>query len=583
MDSTADVSRPRRLSRKESRKPTPAPVIPAFIAILVVSMVIAVVLRGRGTKGTCHYDSVYRKASCHTKHLLAIPGDISDSVIALHMGSKLDKADNQFTAIRRSNFSRFGYLKELKLVKCGIEEIEPETFADLEYLRRLDLRYNRIQFLCQATFKGLTHLEYLYLSNNPIRELGENLFQNIRLDQLILANNPTLGSISRHAFAGAKISSLVLDRCNVGVLEPDIFPHLSDSLQELYITNNLRPLEIAPDAFQGLNLQMLSLENNGLTTLNFLTHVFAIDINLDDNPFGEADSLGKLDSPHLSRVKRLSLSNTGITNLARNHVAQFSQLEELDLEGNGLAVFNSSAFSLLKELRTLDLSRNGIEYFAGSFDDAMFGKLEALYLDENKIQKLPRELERLFTKIKNLTLAGNPLHCNCELRWFTKWLDGAQHRLAVQDLHSVACQSPETLNITQVTERDLKCEAPTILNATFDADGISLVCTAEGDPAPTVTWVTPDENPRRALEPTCHIKSLVQTSCSLPITKDGNYTCVASNVEGTDRVVVDTKTIPTSGLRFSIRSQKIDILESPQGFFVTLVLLAVLGYMLRHS
>ena len=26
----------------------------------------------------------------------------------------------------------------------------------------------------------------------------------------------------------------------------------------------------------------------------------------------------------------------------------------------------------------------------------------------------------------------------------------------------------------------------------MDSDGISLLCTADGDPAPTVTWVSPD-------------------------------------------------------------------------------------------
>ncbi len=38
-----------------------------------------------------------------------------------------------------------------------------------------------------------------------------------------------------------------------------------------------------------------------------------------------------------------------------------------------------------------------------------------------------------------------------------------------------------------------QCREPTIFNATFDSDGISLLCTADGDPAPTVTWISPDD------------------------------------------------------------------------------------------
>ena len=79
-------------------------------------------------------------------------------------------------------------------------------------------------------------------------------------------------------------------------------------------------------------------------------------------------------------------------------------------------------------------------------------------------------------------------------------------------------------------------------------------------------------------------RDLFQTTGTVTLTRDGNYTCVASSVAGGDRVVVDTRTMHAhASIKFHSPSQEIEILETPQGFAFTLGLIAILGYIFRHQ
>ncbi|KAK2143667.1 hypothetical protein LSH36_823g02002 [Paralvinella palmiformis] len=562
---------------KELKKPIVARLMPFAIGVILISMSMVLFIKGRSSKGTCSYDHVYRKVICKVKHLDAIPDDIPTGALVLVFGNKLDKAENSFGILEPSNFSQLRQVQDLQLVRCGIHEIRSDTFAQLSSLRRLDLRYNRIESVSELTFRGLKNLEYLYLSNNPITHLADFTFRGIRIENLILANNPALSQISSKAFAGAIIKNLALNRCSLSNLATETLWHVGDSLEELHLTNNIQSLTLPDAAFKGLTLRVLNLDGNGLTDADFLEDVIAEEISLDDNPLGEVDFD---DSDKFLKIKRLSLGNIKLTELSREDFSMLSNLEELDLEQNQLISLNASIFAKLTNLKILDVSGNDIKTIEGDFD-VHLPALRSLFLDDNDLETLPAGLEPFFSRLEMLTLHNNPLHCNCELQWLADWL--TNHSSILHDRHALRCVTPEPVNFTEDPDNQFQCRKPVILNATLDPDGISLVCTAEGDPPPNVSWLGSDESLAASTRPSTYDRRNLQTKCTIAITKENNYTCTANNIVGNDSAIIDTTKIPTSGLKFVYQSREIEILETPQGFFVTALLLVVLGYIFRNS
>jgi len=62
------------------------------------------------------------------------------------------------------------------------------------------------------------------------------------------------------------------------------------------------------------------------------------------------------------------------------------------------------------------------------------------------LQVLGEPLLQLFNSLTFIMLAGNPLHCNCELRWFRHWLTNDSESFGkVLDSGHVLCDSPSTL------------------------------------------------------------------------------------------------------------------------------------------
>ncbi|ELT90637.1 hypothetical protein CAPTEDRAFT_220992 [Capitella teleta] len=558
-------------------KPKPAkpfPVMPFIILIFVVAMIVGIVIRGKGPRGSCAYDHVYRKATCRSMQMTVLPKEISDAVLTLHVGHRLDKTENKFSLLAMDNFTRFIHLQELSLVKCGIEDIKGNTFSTLINLKRLDLRYNRIQHIHPGIFKGLGELEYLHLSSNPIESLGDGVFNGLVIEDLYLENNPALTMLSKGVFEGAKIESLVLNRTNLQGVQEGTFAPLSATLRELTITNNMQALFLPETVFKGLKLNVLDLSNNGLLEADFMENVEAEEVDLDDNPLEEIDFE---DSKKLSVIRVLSLQRTKLSKLTEDDLEDLTNLLELDLEGNDITVFNASVFAKVDSLESLDLSNNDLYMFDGDFEGE-FPALRSLSLDGNDIQTVPGGLQPLFSRLENLTMHNNPLHCNCEIRWFVKWIES--HREVLEELSSVECDTPENINLTLISDYGFQCRPPKIFNATFDEDGISLVCTAGGDPAPIVTWISPKDEEKIAM-PLRSERKTFQTQNTITVTRDGNYTCVSENVAGEDSVVVNTRKMPSSGIKFHVESKEIKILETPQGFFITLALLCILGYIIR--
>lgn len=346
-------------------------------------------------------------------------------------------------------------MQELVLSRCGIEDIRPNTFADLVNLRRLDLRFNRIVALSPSTFRGPVGLEYLLLSNNPIAELGDRSLQGLSAQRLVFSDSPSLVNlVSPTAFADSTVVSLVFARCNLTRVAARVWSS-GTALKELEIVDNLQPLNLDADAFVGLQLRRLLLVNDGLVSTEFLQSGDFDEIELDGNPLktitvdprvGDANTTR---SPRLLTTKILSLEGMAMSDLDSNQFSSFPDLEDLDLSGNGISgiVDVRTVFSGLDVLVRLDLSDNHIEGFAVK-DEAdlapMFPQLENLALDGNRLRTFAEpSFGSLFRRLKNLTLANNPLHCNCELRWLADWIATPECPPDVRDDNpTLPCHTP---------------------------------------------------------------------------------------------------------------------------------------------
>ena len=523
-----------------------------------------------------------RTVTCRTRQLPSIPVGIAKAALALQVEGR--QGESLFTVIARSNFSTLQGLRELVLSRCGIEVIREEAFSELPTLRHLELRSNRLRTINEDMFSGMAELEYLGLSDNPIQRLHNFAFRGLRARTLTFNDNPSLGHIACKAFAGASVRSLVLSRCNLSTICSATFRSMRETLQNVQVTHNRQPLTVPDDVFDGMSLKSLTLSDNGIVDAKFVELLSAEHIRLDENPL---DQIDLDDSTDLATTRTLDLTNTRMAGLSWKDLSKLKHLESLNLSGNLMTVFNASDFRDNDNLVTLDISGNRIVEFDGDFDDVL-PNLEVLRLDGNDVTTLPVTIGSLFSRLRIVALHDNPLHCNCEWRWFALWID--KHPDAVPDAKKMHCSTPHVRNFTDVPTEELRCRKPHILSASFDDAFGRLTCTAEGDPAPEVIWLASGKRPVSESEPR---QGIVVTQVCVDIAKHDNYTCVASNAIGEDSIVVDTSatqqpcvkatddTSATARLDLDA-SRNVKILDTPLGFVVTLLLLGVLGYLFKY-
>jgi len=462
-------------------------------------------------------------------------------------------------------------LRELVLVRCGIEELMSDTFSFVPQLRRLDLRHNRIQHISGNQFRGISELEYLLLSDNPLVELGEDAFRGLTVGRLEIVNSPSLRQIADTAFHSARVLTLVMYGCGLERLTKAAIQHIAESLRDLVISNNTRTLGLDADVFAGFHLRRMVLTNDRLSGAGFLAHGDHDEIVLDNNDQlwstapAPSTPRAKLER---KRTRRLSLHNTSMPRIV--DFSMFPDVEELNLSSNRLRTVAAVELLPLERLRVLDLSNNSIEQFVGNFTSALL-RLDTLDLRNNSLETLPEPTWRpLLERLKSAILfQGNRLHYNCEMRW-----------LAEQ----------ETLLLGEDDgSSSFLCEAPEIRNASVlvTEDQVYVVCEAVGDPAPRVSWSTDSERMLTHVEPSStRRRDAFSTRSQLAVTRLANYTCTASNLLGHITATVDlTDTLrssPHAWQTMKRRAAQLEIISTPLGFTLTLASIALLAYLLKQ-
>ncbi|XP_071809974.1 uncharacterized protein [Asterias amurensis] len=320
------------------------------------------------------------------------------------------------------------------------------------------------------------------------------------------------------------------------------------NLTELHVANN-RLLFISSTALSQLTmLRSLYLDDNALTSL------FGVFFNQ-------------------SILFELSITNNRLTTLHADYFMGLLSLKRLYLAGNQLTSVNMLMFQLVPEIINLDLSQNELQLVdlqdcplinLTNLQDLSLAHnlihdaetilgfcdyLQVLDLSYNLIQVVPGDsLSGRNRALSKLELEGNPLQCDCRLTGLRDWLRNNPPYVEPR------CEGPNHYYgsvITDLDSHDFLCQAPMAMVdkqlTALAGKSVTLICTATGIPAPTVTWLSPNDTEILAHDEGRFTILRGQILHITPVEKhdEGRYTCLAHNILGEGRAEVNL-TVTTS-------------------------------------
>ena len=392
-------------------------------------------------------------------------------------------------------FSRLRGVNELQVSDSRVRRIDDDTFACLAEMRNLFLSDNKIQNLSNRAFSHLYNLQQLLLNNNILNGMSAALFESnprlvyinasynmidtldgpfallpqitdldfshnriegIRnntfafchnLERLYLQYN-SLSWIDSGAFVSVnRLHILNLAHNRLSYINKDLFADMS-SLSELYMNNNNIARSLSGNLpfqyFQPTErFQILNLARNGLFKVDkdLLTNMSLLrELCLNDNTIRFVE-FGAFRS--LKRLQVLNLSRNYLVYVWNDLFDDTPLLSELYLNDNGIRHIEDGTFQSVKRLQLLNLSNN----LLSNLNEDLFADmslLRELYLNDNLLQYIEAEIILgRSTILSDLTLAGNPWDCNCDLDALRLWLKECVS--ITVDLREVTCFRTTTL------------------------------------------------------------------------------------------------------------------------------------------
>lgn len=414
-----------------------------------------------------------------------IPHAIKSNLINLRV---LKLINLNLTILRNQTFIKYRKLEELSIIKSNMKTIESNAFASLINLRSLHLDQNqltdRIWFdltryltnleiltLSQNSFNSLKEnfqlksLKILDLSSNGIELIEKNFFEKFEhLEKLYLQNNE-LNSLQLTFLNFLKyLKELNLDFNRLTFLPENLF-HLNSKLTYLSLQgNDLNYL--TNKSFRGLkNLNYLNLARNRLQ-FQFNQYPFedlnALEIlNLDRN---SQLNLTKMTFQGLDKsLLELSVQNCNLSSIDSNEnpFHRFENLQRLKLSSNNLQTLPMNFIpNARNSLLSIDLQRNFFRTIPNLFGSEMnSSKLNDFDLSSNQICTLNQHQLYKYKQLKTIGLTGNPLHCDCHLRWLKQWLIKNYDYDLIKFLQWT-CASPKKLfgkQLTMIDEQEMIC------------------------------------------------------------------------------------------------------------------------------
>ncbi|KAJ4448224.1 hypothetical protein ANN_10238 [Periplaneta americana] len=303
-----------------------------------------------------------------------------------------------------------GPLQALGLPNNRLATVPTAALAALPALDRLDLSHNRLDALRAGTFRGLRNLTFLELSDNALSAVEARALVALpRLRTLRLRGNRLTVEAAAEALQGA-----------------------GRALQELDLSGNMLAGPLGATTLPALaGLRVLALGRNRLSSVRR----------------GALDGCGALVS--------LSLQHNQIDVLEDDAFAALRALTQLDLAHNRIVAVSGGSLAHLSRLVQLDLAHNFLRALTADLV-APLRNLQELRLDDNDISMVSSEA---LPPLRRLTLADNPLNCDCSLAEFAAWLANCT-RLPASDRSTAVCATPPSLEnglLAEVSPHELLC------------------------------------------------------------------------------------------------------------------------------
>ena len=380
-----------------------------------------------------------------SNQLHEIPDAIKFNLINLR---SLKLINLNLTTIQNYTFIKYRKLEQLSIIKSNIQTIESNSFISLNNLRILNLDQNYLtDHIWYDLTKYLIHLEILTLSQNKFHYLKENfLTKNLKVLDLSSNGIQTIEidffpSIEKLSLQNNELNSLQLTFLTRLTYLKELnldFNHLTFIPEHLFHSNNqLIYLSLQGNdlnyltnhSFQGLeNLIYLNLARNHLQFYDYqqpFKNLYSLKIlNLDRN---KQLNLNKNIFHGLeNNLNELSLQNCNLTFISyeNNPFNLFIQLQRLKLSSNNLKILPKNfLINSIHSLISIDLQKNFFRTIPNLFHENFHSSnLTDLDLSSNHICTLNEYDLYKYQNLKTIGLTGNPLHCNCHLRWLKQWL-----------------------------------------------------------------------------------------------------------------------------------------------------------------
>ena len=347
------------------------------------------------------------------------------------------------TAIPVAAIQELTELTELDISGTGITHIYPQTFSPLYKLINLQITYNAyLTTIDRGAFDEIYDtVEFLSLGVNKLQSLTSLSAGNWQsLTKLILQYNP-IGTVQASDFStlGQKVKYLNLDSCKLTNIHSSMFSNLR-GLQTLVLSNN-EIQSVPASVFQSIqNLtelridkqkNVMTLNDNSFSGIEASLKHFIINHNtIDKVPFWRLIN-------KLPNLLELSAGNLNLQTVPDKAFKNNDKITILDLESNGLTTLQEGSFYRLRD------------------------SLEVLILPFNSITTISKCVFNSFTKLHQLHLSGNQLHCDCSLRWLRDWV-WRQSDTVLAGASVGPCTSPPALAYRFLHEisnsTDLVCE-----------------------------------------------------------------------------------------------------------------------------